>query len=95
VLEVDRIINCTGIQENYRDHPRKLIASLVRDGVAAPNDLGVGFQTDEGGALIDRNGHVSRVLFTLGPPRRGQLFESTAMPEIRFQAQELARRLVG
>lgn len=93
-MEVDRIISCTGIQENYRNHPRKLIASLVREGVAAPNDLGIGFRTDGGGALVGADGRVSEVLFTLGPPRRGELIETTAVPEIRMQAEELARRLV-
>jgi hypothetical protein len=36
----------------------------------------------------------SSVFFTLGPPRRGELFETTAVPEIRTQAEELALRLV-
>jgi len=91
-LEVDRIINCTGIQENYRNHPRGFIAALVREGLAVPNDLGIGFRTEEG-ALVGGDGQVSNVLFTLGPPRRGELFESTAMPEIRVQAAELGKRL--
>jgi uncharacterized NAD(P)/FAD-binding protein YdhS len=94
-LEVDRIINCTGIQENYRDHPRDFIASLVRDGLASPNDLGIGFRTDGDGALIGADGRVSPVLFTLGPPRRGELFETTALPEIRTQAAELGQRLAA
>jgi uncharacterized NAD(P)/FAD-binding protein YdhS len=94
LLEVDRIINCTGIQENYRKHPRGFIASLVREGLAVPNDLGIGFRTEEG-ALVGADGRTSKVLFTLGPPRRGELFESTAMPEIRVQAAELGKRLAA
>jgi uncharacterized NAD(P)/FAD-binding protein YdhS len=34
------------------------------------------------------------LLFTLGPPRRGELFETTAVPEIRVQAELLALRLI-
>jgi uncharacterized NAD(P)/FAD-binding protein YdhS len=34
------------------------------------------------------------VFYTLGPPRRGELFETTAVPEIRTQAEALAHRLV-
>ncbi len=92
-LDVDRIISCTGIQENYKNSPRPLIRSLVESGLARANDLGMGFQTDGEGALLDANMSPSSVFFTLGPPRRGELFETTAVPEIRAQAEALAHRL--
>jgi uncharacterized NAD(P)/FAD-binding protein YdhS len=95
LLEVDRVINCTGIQEDYRNSPRGLIRRLVGKGIASPNDLGIGFRTDVHGALIDSRGSHSASLFTLGPPRRGELFETTAVPEIRVQATALARHLCG
>jgi uncharacterized NAD(P)/FAD-binding protein YdhS len=94
LLEVDRAINCTGIHENYNNCPRRLIRSLVETGLASANDLGMGFRTDGEGALLDARGIPSSTLFTLGPPRRGELFETTAVPEIRCQAEALARRLV-
>lgn len=89
-LTVDRVINCTGIQENYNHSPRPLVRQLIHDGLACANEQGVGFRTDARGALIDANGAASDVLFTLGPPRRGELFETTAVPEIRVQAEALA-----
>ncbi len=94
VVQVDRIISCTGIQENYADSPRPLIRSLMEHGLAQPNELGMGFRTDGQGALLDAQMNPSSVFFTLGPPRRGELFETTAVPEIRTQAEELALRLV-
>lgn len=94
-LTVDRAINCTGIHEDYRRRPRHLIQALIENGLAAPNDLGIGFRTGEFGELIDAQGRPSTVLFTLGPPRRGDLFETTAVPEIRCQAEALARRLIA
>jgi uncharacterized NAD(P)/FAD-binding protein YdhS len=94
-LEVDRAINCTGIHEDYRKAPRRLIQALIRSGAASANDLGLGFRTDSSGALIDAQGAVCTRLFTLGPPRRGDLFETTAVPEIRAQAQSLADHLLG
>ena len=33
-------------------------------------------------------------LFALGPMRRGELFETTAVPNIRLQAQQLAETLI-
>jgi uncharacterized NAD(P)/FAD-binding protein YdhS len=92
-LDVDRIISCTGIQENYANSPRPLIRSLIESGLARPNDLGMGFQTDGQGALLDAKMDPSTVFFTLGPPRRGELFETTAVPEIRVQAEALAAQL--
>jgi uncharacterized NAD(P)/FAD-binding protein YdhS len=93
-LDVDRIISCTGIQESYTNSPRPLIRSLMDNGLARANALGMGFQTDGQGALMDENMQPSSVFFTLGPPRRGELFESTAVPEIRDQAADLAMRLM-
>jgi uncharacterized NAD(P)/FAD-binding protein YdhS len=93
-FDVDRVINCTGIQENYNDSPRPLVRRLMADGMASANDLGIGFRTDGAGALVNAEGNTSRLLFTLGPPRRGELFETTAVPEIRSQAEALARRLI-
>jgi uncharacterized NAD(P)/FAD-binding protein YdhS len=92
-LEVDRAINCIGIHEDYNKCPRRLIRSLIESGLASANDLGMGFRTDGAGALIDAHGIASAALFTLGPPRCGELFETTAVPEIRCQAEALARRL--
>jgi uncharacterized NAD(P)/FAD-binding protein YdhS len=93
-LEVDRAINCTGIHEDYNRRPRRLIRSLIESGLASANDLGMGFRTDGAGTLINSHGMPSSALFTLGPPRRGELFETTAVPEIRCQAEVLARRLI-
>jgi uncharacterized NAD(P)/FAD-binding protein YdhS len=94
-LEIDRVINCTGLHDDYCDSRRPLIRSMIADGSASANDLGLGFRTGANGALVDSAGETSRALFTLGPPRRGELFETTAVPEIRTQAEELARHLIG
>jgi|SRR5580704_10158525 hypothetical protein len=62
-------------------------------GLARQDDLGLGLLTSEDGALIGRDGTVSRVFYSLGPPRKGTLLETTAIPEIRVQAAALARVL--
>ncbi len=93
VLAVDRIISCTGVLENYADSPRPLVRSLIQNGLATVHEQGVGFRTDSTGALIDARMRPSAVFFTLGPPCRGQMFETTAVPEIRTQAETLALHL--
>ncbi|HEX3877482.1 MAG TPA: hypothetical protein VHW24_10880 [Bryobacteraceae bacterium] len=90
-LTVERVINCTGIHERYHDRPRPLIRHLLQRGLAFANDVGIGFQADAHGALT---GPASHLLFTLGPPRRGDLFETIAVPEIRVQAEALAGHLL-
>jgi uncharacterized NAD(P)/FAD-binding protein YdhS len=90
-LQLDRVIDCTGIHEYYHVRPRPLIAGLLRQGLACANDLGIGFLADANGALT---GPASHLLFTLGPPRRGDLFETIAVPEIRAQAEALAAHLI-
>jgi uncharacterized NAD(P)/FAD-binding protein YdhS len=95
LLQVDRVINCMGIHEDYRKSPRRLIRRLIESGLASANDLGIGFRADDQGALIDARGNPSSYLFTLGPPLRGGLFETTAVPEIRLQAKALAKNLIG
>jgi uncharacterized NAD(P)/FAD-binding protein YdhS len=95
LLEVDRIINCTGIHEDYNSSSRPLIRSIISRGLACANDLGLGFRTDSNGTLIEADGHSSLHLFTLGPTLRGELFETTAVPEIRSQAEALAHYLIS
>jgi uncharacterized NAD(P)/FAD-binding protein YdhS len=94
-LEVSRIINCTGPSLNLRDSSHPLIHDLLETGVARTDSLGLGLLTDSDGALIGRDGASSKVVFTLGPMRRGTLLETTAIPEIREQASNLAERLLA
>jgi uncharacterized NAD(P)/FAD-binding protein YdhS len=69
--------------------------ALRQQGLIQADTLGLGVLADMHGALIGHENEVSRHLFTLGPLRKGQLWETTAVPEIRVQAQALARRLLS
>jgi uncharacterized NAD(P)/FAD-binding protein YdhS len=92
-LRVQRVINCTGPDGTIaRAHP--LLRGLLEGGLVRADALGLGLATDPGGALLDAEGEPSSALFTLGPLRRGELWETTAIPEIRVQALALARRLL-
>ena len=67
-----------------------LLRELIERGIAAPGPLGLGLRTDPGGALVDRAGRPSSALFTLGALRRGELWETVAVPELSAQACALA-----
>lgn len=93
-FEVQRVVNCTGPESNYRRLTHPLVAGLMQQGLIQPDPLGLGLMTDARGALLDQEGIASHSLYTLGPPRKGELWETTAVPEIRVQAQALARQLL-
>lgn len=92
-LNVERVISCTGSEEDYRRLPNPLIQSLLSTQRIAPNHIGRGLRADPYGGLIDAAGIANDWLLTLGPPRVGGLFETTAVPELRKQAEALASYL--
>ncbi len=94
VLQVNRILNCTGSNSNYCKLQHPLLESLQEQQLMRPNALSIGIDTAANGALIDADGNASKLLYTLGTPRKGNLWETTAVGEIRVQAANLAIELL-
>jgi len=92
-LHGDLLINATGPSSPVGGSADQLTRGLIASGDARPDALGLGFACDADGRLVGDGGICADRLFTLGPPRRGELFESIAIPEIRAQAQALSRVL--
>jgi uncharacterized NAD(P)/FAD-binding protein YdhS len=91
-LLVDRIVLCTG--PGATTQADVLSRRMVESGIAQAGPMGDGYLVEAvTGALIDANGRTRKRLVTVGPPRRGVLWETTAMPEIRVQAAEVARTI--
>ncbi|WP_019500596.1 FAD/NAD(P)-binding protein [Pseudanabaena sp. PCC 6802] len=95
VIRVGRVINCTGPECDYRKFQHPLIAALFRSGLSRPDLLHLGLDVADNGAILDTQGTASQVLFTLGSPCKGNLWETTAVPEIRQQAAAIARELLA
>jgi uncharacterized NAD(P)/FAD-binding protein YdhS len=89
------LINATGPAADITATRDPLLRGLLGSGLARPDPLRLGIEADAGGAVLDAAGRPGEHLFTLGPPLRGQLYETTAIPEIRDQAAALAGRLVS
>lgn len=89
-LQVSRVVNCTGVQADYRRSPQPLITHLRDQGLIRPNNLGLGLDTVADGTILDAVGNRSSLLYTLGTSRKGDLWETIAVPELRQQAQALA-----
>lgn len=94
-LRVHRVVNSVGLQLNLRHVDNRLLRNLFARGLVKPGKHGIGLETDEHGALRSSDGKVERNFYTLGSTRIGQLWESIAVPELRAQAQHLARRLLS
>jgi uncharacterized NAD(P)/FAD-binding protein YdhS len=92
-LRVDYVVNCTGPECNYHRLEDPLIQSLFARGLARPDALMLGLDVEPGGGVLDVHGVVRGRLFTLGSPQKGLLMETTAVPELRAQARDLASRL--
>lgn len=92
---VRRVINCTGPEGDPRQSRSPLVAQLLRQGLIRPDPLGLGMDTNEDGQLIAADGDAHRGLFAIGPVARGALWEITAVPDIRVEAQRLGRTLAA
>jgi uncharacterized NAD(P)/FAD-binding protein YdhS len=93
-LRVSYVINCTGPECNYHKLKDPLIVQLFARGLIVPDPLFLGLDVGAGGAILNLLGERVKNLYTLGSPQKGILFETTAVPEIRVQAKDLATRIL-
>ena len=91
-ISTERIINCTGSGTSDRQQ-EPFVENLFEAGLASYDPLGIGIGTDDHGRVIGTSGELSADLYALGPLRKGTLWETTAVPEIRDQALLLAERI--
>jgi uncharacterized NAD(P)/FAD-binding protein YdhS len=94
-LLVAAVVNCAGPCGDPAASTDPLIRSLIDTGLARGGPLGMGLDTADDGQLRDISGRAGAPVWTLGSLRRGTLWESTAIPEIREQAVALAKALLG
>lgn len=87
---VARIFNCIGPAMGIRDTVDPMLGSLLRSGLAVEDEAGIGLRTAADGELVDRTGHPDDRILLVGALRRGDLWESTAVPELRVQAARAA-----
>jgi uncharacterized NAD(P)/FAD-binding protein YdhS len=86
-LTVDYVVNCTGPTNFTKGYP-SCMEPLVRYGVVSFDRYGMGLKVDS--SLKVANDPI----WGIGPMCRGTFWETTAMPEIRHQAQSIAASIV-
>ena len=92
-LFADAVVNCTGPMSDVSRSTDPLLAALVARGLVAPDPLRLGIDCTPQGEVLDVSGQLVPGLYVVGPPRKGVLWETTAVPEIRTQAAALAQSL--
>jgi len=95
VVTAALVINCIGPELNYEMIDNALVQNLMRRGLICPGTAHLGIATRASGAIVSQAGDASDVLFTIGSPMRGLFWEMVAVPEIRVQAEKLARLLLN
>ena len=89
----DWVINCTGPSfstEAVRPFERR----LIERGLLLADPLALGYLTCDSGTALGTHGPVDR-LYLLGPACRANIWEHTAVPELRAQAGAIADQLLG
>ncbi|MET9410838.1 FAD/NAD(P)-binding protein [Streptomyces sp. NPDC002935] len=89
-LRVGAVVNCTGAQTDMRRTGDPLVRCVLDRGYATTGPAGLGFDTSGDGRLVPAAGRAALRLWTIGAARRGNLLETTAIPEIRAQAAQVA-----
>ena len=92
-LAVQRVIYATGLQGVRASGG--LVAAMLASGQARLDGQELGLDVTQGLNIIDGDGKVARNLWALGPIVRGTFWECLAVPDIRQQADQLAREVVS
>ncbi|OHT19350.1 hypothetical protein [Edaphosphingomonas haloaromaticamans] len=88
-----RVVNCSGPLIDLDRTEEPLLANLRARGVIRPDPSHIGLDVDPQARVIGRSGRADPRLFALGPLTRGAFWEVVAVPDIRVQTWNLARRL--
>lgn len=95
VLDVDHVINATGVEMRVQAMHNPLLEQLLGDGHARAGAHGIGLDSDADGRLLDAGGSPQDDLRMIGSLRIGEAWESIAVPELRVQAAEIARAFLS
>ncbi|GLQ90634.1 FAD/NAD(P)-binding protein [Dyella flagellata] len=93
-LDADLVVQCVGLDNDIRRTQHPLLQQMVTNGHIKPDPFGLGMQATPDGRVL-HDGSAWPRLFAIGSMLRGSLWESTAMPEIRQQARQLADHLLS
>jgi uncharacterized NAD(P)/FAD-binding protein YdhS len=88
------LINCTGPNTDLRHGANPLLTQLLQAGVIRADAHGLGLLVAPNYQLLAANHKAVDGLWYVGPMLKAQLWEATAVPELRVHAQQLAHTLL-
>ncbi len=95
-MTVGRIINCTGPESDFAKLEGGFLKNCVQNNILKQDALKLGVVTDVTSfGIIGPDNVPYTNLFTIGSNLRGELWESTAVHDLREQAQKLAENLAA
>lgn len=94
-IEVAGVINCTGPASDYQKIGDSLVMQLVREGIVRPDPLRLGLDVDRDLRVISNDGKPSKLVYAVGPPTKGALWEINAVPDLRMQTKTLASHIAS
>lgn len=94
-VEVSRVINCTGPETDLMKLNKSFLKDCLHNGILVQDALKLGIRTDtDTFQVLNSKDMPHSNLFTLGSNLKGELWESTAVNELRDQAERLAAKLI-
>jgi uncharacterized NAD(P)/FAD-binding protein YdhS len=94
-VSADIVINCIGPCQDYEQIDQPLIKNLLNNNIIQCDPVHLGINALPEGNVIQKDGTPSKMLYTIGLPLKGIVWESLAAPEIRFEAEELSKILLA
>ncbi len=88
-----RVVNCTGPGGDLTRAKQPLLDRLLADGFIRPDPMKIGVDVDLQCRTLGSDGQANEQLLAVGPLTRGTFWEMTAVPDIRRQVWDIARRL--
>lgn len=90
-FEVARVINCTGPETDLQRMDASFLKNCLLKGTLAQDSLKLGINTDLDSFRVKYpDGTLHKNLYTLGSSLKGELWETTAVNELRGQTEKLA-----
>jgi uncharacterized NAD(P)/FAD-binding protein YdhS len=89
-VKIDYVINCTGPSGNYSGHSNQLVRNLLARGWMKQDSLQLGIETGPNGEIMTVQDIALPNVYGIGPVRKATEWESTAIREIKIQAEQLA-----
>lgn len=93
-VHVCAVVNGTGPSGDVRHAHHPLLGQLLRDGLIQPHPSRLGLRVSPHNQVLNAHHEAVQGLWYVGPMLKAQLWEATAVPELRVHARQLALTLL-